>query len=150
MLRSCALTHTGEGGLTIFGMALRFDLNEARVLVNTLLTALARSAQRTGFYVSILDALSRDGARPSRPSCCARSTISRCAPHCICQLHPKSNSVSLSFSPRQHAHCTPRTLASTHVCFERLTTEVENTTGTAPPKSGSAHVRDRARYSYRA
>ena len=62
MLRPCALTHTGEGGLTIFGMALRFDLNEARVLVNILLTALARSAQRTGFYERSFDALALGAA----------------------------------------------------------------------------------------
>jgi hypothetical protein len=53
-------------------------------------------------------------------------------------LHPNLKCVSLSFSPRQHAYCTPRTLTSTLVYFERATTEVENTHWTpslmgAPP-----------------
>ena len=126
MLRTRALTHTGEGGLTIFGMALRFDLNPPRELANTFLTALARSAQCTGFYEWILDALSR-----ARALTISRACRSLAGAHA--HLGPAHVSytqnlklVSLSFSPRQHAHCTPRTLASTHVCFERLTTEVEN------------------------
>ena len=57
MLRTRALTHTREDGYTIFGMALRFDLNHLRESAHISLTALARSAQRTGFYVRSFDAL---------------------------------------------------------------------------------------------
>ena len=60
-------THGRTGGIDaynearhkIFDMALRFDLNPPRELAHTLLTVLARSAQCTGFYEWILDALSR-------------------------------------------------------------------------------------------
>jgi hypothetical protein len=77
--RSCFVSHaqtmcigayTGEGGLTIFGMALRFDLNPPRELPNTFLTALARSAQCTGFYAWIVDALSRARALTISRACC--------------------------------------------------------------------------------
>ena len=42
---------------TIFGMSLRFDSNQLREIPHVSLTALARSAQRTGFYVRSFDAL---------------------------------------------------------------------------------------------
>ena len=58
MLRTRALTHTGEDGHTIFEMDLRFESNPLRVTPHISLTALARSAQCTGFYAWILDALS--------------------------------------------------------------------------------------------
>jgi hypothetical protein len=128
MLRTRALTHTREDGHTIFGMALRFDLNPTRELANTFLTALARSAQCTGFYACILDALLCGGAMTIPTIMLCTATISRCAPTASVRYTQNLKLVSLSFSPREHAHCTPQTLASTHVCFERLTTEVENTT----------------------
>jgi hypothetical protein len=61
-------------------MALCFDSNQARVLVNTFLTARARSAQWTGFYACTLDALSRGSVMtiPTIVLCTAK--ISRCAP----------------------------------------------------------------------
>jgi hypothetical protein len=40
-------------------MALRFESNPLRVTPHISLTALARSAQRTGFYACIVDALLR-------------------------------------------------------------------------------------------
>jgi len=109
----------------IFDMALRFDLNPPRELAHTLLTVLARSAQCTGFYAWILDALSRARAPTISRACCSLAGAhAHLGPaHVSYTQHIKV--VSLSFSPRQHAHCTPRTLASTHVCFERLTTEAE-------------------------
>jgi hypothetical protein len=51
-------------------MALRFDLNPPRELPKTFLTALARSAQCTGFYAWILDALSRARTRTISRACC--------------------------------------------------------------------------------
>ena len=130
-------------------MALCFDSNQARVLVNTFLTARARSAQWTGFYACTLDALSRGSVMtiPTIVLCTAK--ISRCAPTASVRYTQNLKLVSLSFSPREHAHCTPQTLASTHVCFERLTTEVENTT--PPPTTarlgpqGVAPAHDAAR-----
>jgi hypothetical protein len=133
MLRQRALTHTGEGGLTIFGMALRFDLNPPRELANTFLTALARSAQCTGFYAWILDALSRARALTISRACC---TVAGAHAH-LGPAHfsytQNLKSVAYLFSPRQHARCIARTRPRTLVCFERATTEVENTT--APPTS---------------
>jgi hypothetical protein len=61
-------------------MALCFDLNQARVLVNTFLTARARSAPWTGFFSSCtLDALSRRSVMtiPTIVLCTAK--LSRCA-----------------------------------------------------------------------
>ena len=46
---------------SIFGMALRFSSNQPRELTHISLTALARSAQRTGFYVQSSDALALGG-----------------------------------------------------------------------------------------
>ena len=115
----------GRDGHTIFEMALRFDSNQTRMLVNTFLTARARSAQWTAFS---LDALSRGSAMTIPTIMLCTATISRCAPTAPVGYTQNLNYVSLVFSPRQHAHCTPRTLASTHVCLERVTTEVENTT----------------------
>ena len=51
-----------EAGHTIFIRTLRFDSNYARDLANTVLIALARSAQWTGLiYALCLDALARSG-----------------------------------------------------------------------------------------
>ena len=108
-------------------MALRFDLNQARVRAHTLLTALARSAQCTGFYAWILDALSRARAL----------TISKSMLHVVAGAHAhlgpahfsytqNLKSVAYLFSPRQHARCIARTRAHTLVCFGPVTTEVEN------------------------
>ena len=47
---------------TIFEMALRFGLNQMRESAHISLTALARSAQRTGFYERSLDALALGAA----------------------------------------------------------------------------------------
>ena len=107
-------------------MALRFDLNPPRELANTFLTALARSAQCTGFYEWILDALSRARALTISRACCSLAGAHAHLGPAHVSYTQNLKLVSLSFSPRQHAHCTPRTLASTHVCFERLTTEVQN------------------------
>ena len=97
-----------------------------RELAHISLTALARSAQCTGFYAWILDALSRARALTiSRAWCTVAGAHAHLGPAHVGYTQ-NLKLVSLSFSPRQHAHCTPRTLASTHVCFERLTTEVEN------------------------
>ena len=51
-----------EAGHTIFDRTLRFDSNYARDLANTVLIALARSAQWTGIYAWHLDALVCIGA----------------------------------------------------------------------------------------
>ena len=56
MLRTRALTHTGEDGHTIFEMDLRFESNPLLVTPHISLTVLARSAHCTGFYVWSLDA----------------------------------------------------------------------------------------------
>ena len=61
-------------------MALCFDSNQARVLVNTFLTARARSAQWTGFYACTLDALSRGSVMTIPTIMLCTATISRCAP----------------------------------------------------------------------
>ena len=47
---------------SIFGMALWFDSNQLSEIPHVSLTALARSAQRTGFYVHRVDALALGGA----------------------------------------------------------------------------------------
>ena len=57
-----ALTHRTRVDRTIFGMALRFDSNQLREIPHVSLTALARSAQRTGFYERSLDALALGAA----------------------------------------------------------------------------------------
>ena len=112
---------------SIFEKGLRVRTHAPCELSHVSLTALARSAQRTGFYACILDALSRGSVMTIPTIMLCTTTISRCAPTASVRRYTQNlKLVSLSFSPRQHAHCTPRTLASTHVCFERLTTEVEN------------------------
>ena len=57
-----ALTHRTRVDRTIFGMSLRFDSNQLREIPHVSLTALARSAQRTGFYAPSFDALALGGA----------------------------------------------------------------------------------------
>ena len=68
---------------SIFGMALRFSSNQPRELTHISLTALARSAQRTGFYERSPAAPAPRAALPiltgmttaipdpaARPACC--------------------------------------------------------------------------------
>ena len=62
MLRTRALTHRTRVDQSIFGMALRFSSNQPREHAHISLTALARSAQRTGFYERSLDALALGAA----------------------------------------------------------------------------------------
>ena len=109
---------------SIFEKGLRVRTHAPCELSHVSLTALVRSAQRTGFYACILDALSRGSVMTIPTIMLCTTTISRCAPTASVRYTQNLKLVSLSFSPRQHAHCTPRTLASTHVCFERATTEV--------------------------
>ena len=119
-----ALTHRTRVDHTIFEKGLRVRTHAPCELSHVSLTALARSAQRTGFYVRSIDALALGGALTILTGMLCTATISRCAPTASVRYTQNLKLVSLSFSPRQHAHCTPRTLASTHVCFERATTEV--------------------------
>ena len=74
---------------TIFEMALRFGLNHLRESAHISLTALARSAQRTGFYARSLDALSFGGALSilTGMTTAVHNLVVRT--HCTCLLHPK-------------------------------------------------------------
>ena len=97
------------------------------------------SAQCTGFYAWILDALSRARALTISRAC---STVAGAHAH-LGPAHvsytQKLESEAYLFSPRQHTRCIVRTRPHTHVCFERLTTEVENTTAPPIPARPTAH-----------
>jgi hypothetical protein len=97
-----------------------------RELAHISLTALARSAQCTGFYAWILDALSRARALTISRAC---STVAGAHAH-LGPAHvsytQNLKSVAYLFSPRQHARCIARTRPHTLVCFGPVTTEVEN------------------------
>jgi hypothetical protein len=70
-------------------MALRFGLNHPRELAHVSLTALARSAQRTGFYVRSFDALALGGALTILTGMTTTMHDLAVSTHCTCLLHPK-------------------------------------------------------------
>ena len=83
----------------IFDMALRFDLNQARVRAHTLLTALARSAQCTGVYAWSIDACLRDGALTILTGMTTAMHNLAVRTHCTCRLHPNSKFCISQFQP---------------------------------------------------
>ena len=60
--RTVGIDAYNEAWHSIFDMALRFISNQPRELAHISLTALARSAQRTGFYERSFDALALGAA----------------------------------------------------------------------------------------
>ena len=80
-----------EGG-PIFGMALRFGLHQLREIAHVSLTALARSVQRTGFYVRSLDTLTLGGALTILTGMTSAMHDLVVRTHCTCRLHPNSKS----------------------------------------------------------
>ena len=80
-------------------MALRFDLNQVRVRAHTLLTALARSAQCTGFYARSLDARLGDGALTILTDMTTAMHNLAVRTHCTCRLHPNSKFCISQFQP---------------------------------------------------
>jgi len=110
-----------------FDRAFVFDLNPSPLREDISVTARARFAQRTGFYARSLDALALsvdDSISSSIVYGTCISMPSMLDDGCYTQ---NLKSVAYLFSPHQHARCIPRTRPHTHVCFERATTEVENT-----------------------
>ena len=89
MLRTRAMAHRTRVDNTIFEMALRFGLNRMRELAHISLTALARSAQRTGFYVHRVDALALGGALTILTGMTTTMHDLAVRTHCTCLLHPK-------------------------------------------------------------
>ena len=88
---------------SIFEKGLRVRTHAPCELSHVSLTALVRSAQRTGFYACILDALSRGSVMTIPTIMLCTTTISRCAPTASVRYTQNLKLVSLSFSPRQHA-----------------------------------------------
>ena len=80
-------------------MALRFDLNPLRELAHILLTALARSAQCTGFYAWSLDARLRDGALTILTGMTTAMHNLAVRTHCTCRLHSNSKFCISQFQP---------------------------------------------------
>ena len=126
MCRTACIDAYGRPGHTIFSMALHFDLNPTRELKSTILIALACSAQCTGVLACIIDAISRGSAMTMQTR---DGLVSKCGP--IFSVHRMINPVPRRFCAA-HAHASiSRTLAHTLLCFQRLTTELENHHSTA-------------------
>ena len=105
---------------------LRAPSNAPCELPHIFLTARSRSAQWTGVFARDLDALVRSGAVTVMTGMLAAMRNLAGARSSSRLLRPKSKSCITVFGPRQPAHRIARTLLHTHVCFERVTTEVEN------------------------
>ena len=84
---------------TIFGMSLRFDSTQLREIPHVSLNALARSAQRTGFYAPSFDALSLGGALTILTGMTTAMHNLAVRTHCTCRLHPTSKFCISQFQP---------------------------------------------------
>ena len=89
MLRTRAMAHRTRVDQSIFGMALRFGLNQLREIVHFSLTALARSVQRTGWYARSVDALTLGGAMIILTGITTAMHNLAVRTHCTSLLHPK-------------------------------------------------------------
>ena len=105
---------------------LRAPSNAPCELPHIFLTARSRSAQWTGVFARDLDALVRSGAVTVMTGMLAAMRNLAGARSSSRLLRPKCKFCITVFGPRQPAHRIARTLLHTHVCFERVTTEVEN------------------------
>ena len=93
------MAHRTRVDNTIFGMTLRFGLNQLREIAHVSLTALARSVQRTGFCVRSLDALSLGGSLAILTGMTADMHNLAVRTHCTCRLHPTSKFCISQFQP---------------------------------------------------
>jgi hypothetical protein len=107
-------------------MDLRFGLNEPCETAHIYLTALARFAQWAGYYACTLVALLRGGALTILTGMLTGRHDLACF-HEVCVSYTQfSKPEPCLFSPPLPAHRIARTRPHTLVCFERITTEVEN------------------------
>ena len=90
------------------------------------LTALACSAQWTGVYACGLDALARNGTLTILTGMLAGRHDLACFQKVCVSYTQISKRDPYLFSPPLPDHRIARTRPHTHVCFERITTEIEN------------------------
>ena len=126
MLSTCALTHTMWSGCSILyplALGLRTCLPESK---HMLVTVCFRFASWTGLFQVVTRAFYLF-SHVSFHHVVMMSERSRCVqPTCNVSYTQFLNPLYNIFSPCQPAHRLARTLPHTHVCFERVTSTVEN------------------------